>query len=517
MSGHSIQILLANIRREFRSLLWLSALCAALVSIAAVLLLGLSGWFLSGAAVAGAAGVAAVQAFNYLLPSAGIRFLAIARTVLRYFERYLGHAGALRALAKLRPQLFERLSQSDPQIALSLSRGETSARLVQDVGVLEGALVAQSAPASAVGGIITALLLNALLGGTAVFICLCGLAMAVGLSLWLMQRKPDEASLQTALGTLKQDVYEALPFLPDIAAYNLSDAFLERFKSGEARLLSAQNHQMNSEAAVQGLSMLVMALTLCAIVVTHQTAPLPLVALSLLVTVLAFDSLSPLLRYFAQTPLFAEAENRLENMAALPASLNTQVRLTEGHLVYDGRSLPLNIHTRLLITGPSGTGKTRLIEGLMGLRPLDIRTQGTLSHLSLFALAPQDALVMSGTVRDNLRMGRPDADDQTLYDALDIAQLGERIRHLHTGLGTWIGEGGITLSGGERKRLSLARALLRPAPVLILDEPTEGLDAATETALISALSRYLDNHKRGLILISHKPAPTALCHNRLIV
>jgi ATP-binding cassette subfamily C protein CydC len=99
MSEPPIKVLLATIRHEFRSVLRLSALCAALVSVAAVLLLGLSGWFLSGAAVAGAAGVVAVQAFNYLLPSAGIRFLAIARTVLRYFERYLGHAGALRALA----------------------------------------------------------------------------------------------------------------------------------------------------------------------------------------------------------------------------------------------------------------------------------------------------------------------------------------------------------------------------------------------------------------------------------
>lgn len=515
MSGASIKTLLATIRREFRSLLWLSALCAALVSVAAVLLLGLSGWFLSGAAMAGAAGPIAVQAFNYLLPSAGIRFLAIARTVLRYFERYLGHAGALRALAKLRPQLFERLSKADPQVALSLNRGETSARLVQDVGVLEGALVAQSAPASALGGLITALLLNAFLGETAVLICLCGLTAALCLSLWLMQRRPAEASLQAPLGALKQDVYEALPFLPDIAAYNLSELFLKRFASGEDRLLSAQNHQMNGEALVQGLSMVIMAVTLCAIVLTHSTSPLPLVALSLLVTVLGFDSLSPLLRYFAQTPLYAEAQNRLDNMAALTASAGERPELAEGLLVYDGQSIPLNTHTRLLIEGPSGAGKTRLIEGLIGLRPLDSRAHGTVSHLSLFALAPQDAMVMSGTVRDNLRMALPNADDKTLYDALDIAQLGDRIRRLSTGLNAWIGDGGITLSGGERKRLSLARALLRPAPVLILDEPTEGLDVATETALISALAACLEAQNRGLILISHKPAPATLCRVRL--
>ncbi|OYW78802.1 MAG: hypothetical protein B7Z26_09170 [Asticcacaulis sp. 32-58-5] len=82
-------------------------------------------------------------------------------------------------------------------------------------------------------------------------------------------------------------------------------------------------------------------------------------------------------------------------------------------------------------------------------------------------------------------------------------------------LDLWIGDGGVTLSGGEKKRLGIARALLRDAPILILDEPTEGLDAATETRLINALETRLKAEPRGLILISHKPAPRRLCHDVL--
>ena len=121
---------------RFSTRLLLTALFAAGVSVSAVMLLGISGWFLTGAAVAGAAGVLAAQGFNYLLPSAAIRFFAIARTVLRYGERYTGHSAALRAMAELRPALLGRVLAGDPQTTLRLSRGEASCRFIQDVNTL---------------------------------------------------------------------------------------------------------------------------------------------------------------------------------------------------------------------------------------------------------------------------------------------------------------------------------------------------------------------------------------------
>ena len=132
-------------------------------------------------------------------------------------------------------------------------------------------------------------------------------------------------------------------------------------------------------------------------------------------------------------------------------------------------------------------------------------------------MAPQDAGLISGTLRENLRLGDPQATDTTLWSALDEACLADKVRALPQGLDTWIGESGVRLSGGERRRLCLARAYLRPAPWLLLDEPTEGLDAATEAAVIAALELRLDRTEQGVIIVSHRPGPLALCPLRLVL
>ncbi|MFY8210995.1 MAG: amino acid ABC transporter ATP-binding/permease protein, partial [Caulobacter sp.] len=140
-------------KRQRAAGLRLAALSAVTVGAASTLLLGLSGWFIVASAAAGAAGLAAAHAFNVLLPSAGIRFLAILRTAARYGERLSGHAAALRALAAIRPAVFESLAAAPPAESLALSRGEASARLVQDVDAIETRFVRLSAPWSAAAGL----------------------------------------------------------------------------------------------------------------------------------------------------------------------------------------------------------------------------------------------------------------------------------------------------------------------------------------------------------------------------
>jgi ATP-binding cassette subfamily C protein CydC len=122
--------------------------------------------------------------------------------------------------------------------------------------------------------------------------------------------------------------------------------------------------------------------------------------------------------------------------------------------------------------------------------------------------------MIAGTVRANLALAGTRA-DEALWDALADAALEARVRALPQGLDTWIGENGERLSGGERRRLSLARALLRDAPWMLLDEPTEGLDAATEALIVERLDARLKRTGQGLILVSHRPAPRALCDLRL--
>ena len=494
----NFKALFKDVRRPFRGTLVLAVLCGSGVAAAAVALLGISGWFLAGAAQAGAAGAATAFAFNYLLPAVTIRALAIARTVARYFERYQGHAAALRTLAVLRPRLFGRLTAADPQAVLSLSRGEASGRLVDDAATLESAVVAETAPLIAVAGAGAAIGLNAALGPGAMAICAGGLAAIV-----VAGRLLPRETTAPDLAPLKARVFELMPFLPDIAAYDMADAVMARLAAEEARLLTAQSDQAVNDARARTVGLLILAVTASILAATHAHAPMPLLALGLLALITGVEALGPWLRRQAQQQLYDAATARLTMLCDLPAAAArrppAQIRL--GDFVIDRT-------TRLCIAGPSGSGKTRLVEQLIGLRP------GLETDAARFAWAPQDAAVLDGTIRDNLRLAGPVTDAQML-EALAVAQLSGRVARLGKGLDTWIGEGGVSLSGGERKRLGIARAILRDAPVLVLDEPTEGLDATTEAALVEALERHLDATGRGLVLVSHRVAPRRLCREPL--
>ena len=494
--------------RPFRPRLVVTALFAAGVSMSAVALLGLSGWFLTAAAIAGIGGTVTIQAFNYLLPSALIRLFAITRTVFRYGERYLGHSAALRILARLRPALFRRLVSAAPQATLALARGEASSRFIQDVTALENALVLQSVPVAAIAGMATALAF-ASYDGWLPTVLLAGFMTAAVAGGRVIQRRTDPAipSEQAAMGALKARFHELLTLLPDIRMCDLGETCLGELRALEDGLRAAKTAIVAKEAVAASVVLVLTGLCLSAMAAVSVHASLAGLALALLAGTMGLESVANLVRYLGQTEATAVARKRVADLYDRPET----VPATGPDRLFD---YDLDTRLRLRIDGPSGSGKTRLIETIIGLRD-GPETIGW----DRFALCPQDAAILTGTIRDNLLMAFSDAELTTLSQvdvaarikaALEDAALAERIAAMPKGLDTWIGDGGLSLSGGERRRLALARAYLRDAPVLILDEPTEGLDLATEAVVVERLEKRLERTQQGLVLVSHRDGPRHL-------
>ncbi|AYV46720.1 ABC transporter ATP-binding protein [Caulobacter flavus] len=527
MSKSPLSKLVAEQRRRQAGPLIIAAVAAAVVGAASTALLGLSGWFITGAALAGAAGLATAQAFNVLLPSATIRLLAILRTVARYGERLQGHAAALDALAAIRPRLFAALAAAPPREALAVSRGEAAARLVQDVDAVETRFVRLSAPWGAGAGVGMAIALAALAGVWPALAILTAIAVHLVLARALTRRlsAPAGAAIQAAAGELKEALAAFAAAAPELKVYGAQGPALDRIAALGDRLdalkvraARAQGILGLSEGALTGLAVAV-------VLALAAPASAPLAALAALAAVMAIEAAAPIARAFEQDGAAEAAGQRLDALLRHAPSDTASAKAVRPALRLQDLDLPPG--SRLALTGPTGSGKTTRLEQLLGLRSapagafaLDGEDGANLSPAALrpaFAYAPQDAALLAGTVRENLKLAAPAATDEALWAALDDAALADRVRALPQGLDTWLGEAGERLSGGERRRLSLARALLRDAPWLLLDEPTEGLDAATEALVVARLDARLRETGQGLVLVSHRRAPLALCERSMSV
>lgn len=491
---------------------------AILGAVAGVVLLAISGWFLAGAAVAGAGGLAAARAFNYLLPSAGIRALAIVRTLGRYGERLYGHRAALFALARLRPALFHRLARSAPAVALQRSGGEVAASLGSDVDALENGVVRQvtlpAALAAGASGLVTAFLA----GWAAVLVLVAALgamyaAARFAAPVLLARWRKDHAE---ALAGLKRDyaIYAASP--EEIAIYGLADRVGEALAVHTRQIARTRLALVRGEALIGAAQIILSGLGVAGVLAVADGGA-ALAALAALGAAAAADGWSALARIAIDQQQVDEAKARLAGLADLP-------HRTDGAQADPGAAISITIGgvtrhlapgDRILLAGGSGAGKSRLLETMAGLRgdaPESLAIGGHaapdlgLDHLrAMFAYAPQDARLIAGTVADNLRLARPGVMPEAMWEVLRVACLDETVRALPDGLDQWLGDDGARLSGGQRKRLSLARALLAGRAWLLLDEPSEGLDLAIERQLAERLGLWLARTGTGLILVSHRP------------
>ncbi len=500
-------------------------IAGAVAALSAIGLLAVSGWFLTGAALAGLSGAAAVQAFNYLIPSAAIRGFAILRTLSRYGERLFSHQAMLFALADVRTRLFARLVDVPPAAALRFNRGDVTARLSGDVEALEEALLRTTLVPSGIATLIGALALAALAGIVALIALCAAVAMSVLLSSWVGARwlAPALDAEREAMGQLIGQYVDLAAGGDDIRVYALDDAVRAALGDVEVPLQRARIAMARADAVIAAGHWLATGMVVAAIVL-FSPAHAPLVALSALAAAATMEIVGGLARLDLQRWKSRGARERLgamfpapgPQMVAAPADPSAEIVIA-GHRIARG--------DRVAVTGPSGSGKTRLLETLAGLRDdapetaeigdVAVAQLPLAARRALFALAGQDASMIAGTVADNLALARPGVNRAAMDNALFLVGLDDVVAMLPGGLECWLGDDGARLSGGQRKRLSLARALLADRPFLLLDEPSEGLDLDTEAMLAARLRGWLDETGVGLIIVSHRPTMLELADRRL--
>ena len=522
--------------RPYRGWMAGGAALALLAALAAIGLMAVSGWFIAVMALAGASGAA----INYFTPAAAIRAFAILRSGARYGERVVTHEATLRALAGLRGWLFRRLIPLAPARLSALRSGELFARLRADIDALEHFYLAVLVPASvALLSIATALVLTAIaLPAAALALLLGTLLAAVVLPLWI-ERRAARDSQQTVLdaAALRGLLLDALRGHSELLAWGGVAAHNARLESLAARLDVRRTRLDQLQAVGGALAGLFAQLTLLAVLVLGLAAvhggalaPPELVMLALL-TLALFEAITPLAEALAQWRATTLAGQRVFDLADTPpvfiepapgTSLpqrcdiefdNARLRYAP-HLPWalDGVDLVLAAGARVAVVGASGAGKSSLLAALLKFYPLQ---QGRVLFggepvaglpgdelRRRIAVIAQQTTLFDLSLLDNLLLAAPDASAGQIERAVSLAQLEAFVASLPQGYDTVLGEGGARVSGGEARRIVIARALLQDAPVLVLDEPTEGLDARTARDLYTALDAA--GRGRTLLLITHR-------------
>ncbi|HDS7121990.1 TPA: cysteine/glutathione ABC transporter ATP-binding protein/permease CydC [Klebsiella michiganensis] len=521
--------------KRHKWLLLLGIVLAIVTLLASIGLLTLSGWFLSASAVVGVAGI---YSFNYMLPAAGVRGAAIIRTAGRYFERLVSHDATFRVLQHLRVFTFSKLLPLSPAGLARFRQGELLNRVVADVDTLDHLYLRVISPL--VGALVVILVVTVGLSVLDVTLALTLggimlLTLLVMPPLFYRAGKPAGESITRLRGQYRQHLTSWLQGQAELMLFNASDRYRQQMEKTEARWLDAQRRQAELTALSQALMLLIGGIAVIAMLwlasagVGGDTQPGALIALFVFCALAAFEALAPVTGAFQHLGQVIASAKRITQITEQEPEVvfpqgegqtldRVSLRLHQVTFSYPQQpspalekvSLQIEAGEHIAILGRTGCGKSTLLqlltrawdpaegEILLNNQPLGQFNEATLSRA--MSVVPQRVHLFSATLRDNLLLASPGASDARLAQTLERVGLAKLLED--SGLNSWLGEGGRQLSGGELRRLAIARALLHDAPVMLLDEPTEGLDATTESQILDLLAEVM--REKTVLMVTHR-------------
>ena len=498
--------------------LWLGgAALAALTVLMGMALLGLSGWFITATALAGLVPATALV-FDVFMPSAGIRLLAVGRTGARYAERLVTHDATLAVLAALRQRLF--LSWARPQAARLLLQRPVRLlqRLTSDVDALDNLYLRLLVPALAALG--AALLAALAYGFMRWWLGLLTLAWLLltgwGIALWHGLRSRKAAVRRAmALEAMRAQTVDLVAGQTELLMAGQLPAQLQQVLHSDARCAGADERLYQSEAAAAKAYGVVSAMTLSASVMLmawlmeQGRINAAVAALGILLALSALEPFAALRRGAEQAGRTWLALRRLapalmveaEAAESLPQPMQTMAVSLQSVRLRQLGPVDLNVRQgeHVALIGSSGAGKTSLLHLMAGEQQPD---EGVVQARSCSWMTQRTELFQD-SLRNNLRLADAKAGDEQLWAALQAAGLRSDVMALPQGLDTMLGEGGLGLSGGQSRRLALARLLLSPDRCWLLDEVCEGLDAVTAADVLQRLAQAAECGARTLILATH--------------
>lgn len=502
---------------------------------ASISLLSISGWFLAASALAGLAGL---ETFNYMLPAAGLRASAIVRTAARYAERLVSHDTTFRILTQLRVFAFKKLMPLSPGGIARFRQADLLNRLVADIDTLDHLYLRLFSPLISAFVIILIVTFGLSWFDSGIALTLCAIMLALLFIVpitFYRAGKPIGVDLTVLRSDYRTQLNAWLQGQSELSIFGALSRFRYTLDSIEIRWFERQQQQNSLGGVSQALMALASGLTLTLILwlaasgVGEYSQPGALIALFMFASLASFEVLAPVADAFQHLGHVMASAERVNEIVSQPAEVTFPVNggqvssaatlsINKLNFSYPNQPLPtlndINLQLyageHIALLGRTGCGKSTLLQlltrawnpqsGSILLNGLAIESYSEEALRSSISVVTQRAHIFSATLRQNLLIASANAQDNELETILIQVGLEQLLED--QGLNAWLGEGGRQISGGEQCRIGVARALLHHAPLILLDEPTEGLDNETEQQILSLLEQYGKN--KTVIMVTHR-------------